>query len=88
MVGKAEHVYLTVDWIDDLLGSDLITTSTDQVIEGNVYVSEILANEVNARIFNDLLHFYKNVVLLGNNSAIECKYYIFYIFLILFMFQS
>lgn len=56
------------------MASDLITKSTNQVIESNVYVTEILATEVNARIFNDLLHFANNIVLLGEDSTIECEF--------------
>lgn len=66
-------MFLSVDRIDFLLASDLITISTDQAIKSNVYISEIVTTDVNARIFNDLLHFADNVVLLGTDSTIECE---------------
>lgn len=72
MTEMAEHEFLNVKSIDSLLSSDLITIATDQAIESNVYISQILTSDVNARIFNDLAHFAKNVVLLGSNSTIEC----------------
>lgn len=73
IVKKAENVFLSAVWLDSLLASDLITISTDQNIKSNVYISEIITTDVNARIFNDLLHFADNVVVLGNDSRIECE---------------
>lgn len=81
---KAENVFLSAVWIDSLLASDLITISTDQNIKSNVYISEIITSDVNARIFNDLLHFADNVVVLGNDSRIECEY-MFAIFVLIFI---
>lgn len=71
---KAEHTFLSVNRMDTLFVSELITKSTNQVIESNVYVSEILGTEVNARIFNDFAHFAHNVVVLGEDSTIECEF--------------
>lgn len=73
LVKKAENMFLSAVWIDSLVASDLLTISTDQTIKSNVYISDILTTNVNARIFNDLLHFADNIVLIGNNSRIECK---------------
>lgn len=78
-VEKIEHEHLSVDWINNLKTADLITMSTNQVIESNVYVSEILATEVSSRVFNDFLHFANTVVILGNDTTIECKFRYFFI---------
>lgn len=66
-------MFLSVNWIDSLLASNLITISTDQAIKSNVYISGIFTTDVNARIFNDLIHFADNVVMLEANSSIECE---------------
>lgn len=54
--------------------TELMTTSTDQIVESNVYISDILADEgINARVFNNMKHFAENVALLGRDNAIDCK---------------
>lgn len=64
---------LNISNIDDTLISNLITISTNQDINSNVFVTEILATNIKAQVFNDLSQFAKNVVLLGDNSVVDCK---------------
>lgn len=63
--------------IDDLNGhlpTELMTMSTNQTIESNVYITEILTSDANARIFNDMQYFADNIALIGQNNVIECRF--------------
>lgn len=52
--------------------ANLMTLGTDQVIDTNLFVKEILApGGVNAKIFNDYTDFAQNVALLGTNNVID-----------------
>lgn len=52
--------------------ANLMTLGTDQVIDSNLFVKEILApGGVNAKLFNDYKDFAHNVALLGSDNVID-----------------
>lgn len=58
--------------------SELMTLSTDQIVESNVFIPFIFADaDVHARVFNNMKHFANNVALLGQDNVIDGKYYYF-----------
>lgn len=65
---------MKVNNVDESSVNSMLTMSTDQDIDANAYISEILATNVNAQIFNDFSKFTNSVVLLASNSLIDCKY--------------
>ncbi|XP_055324263.1 uncharacterized protein LOC129578933 [Sitodiplosis mosellana] len=72
-------VYLLID--ETANGSfitDLMTLSTDQIVESNVYIPEIMTDgDVNARIFNNMKYFANNVALIGRDNAIDSRIKVF-----------
>lgn len=73
MLAKPSNVkFLNVNTANGFIVSDLMTTSTDQVITSDTYIDMILASAVNTRILNNMRHFADNVVLIGGDAVIEC----------------
>lgn len=62
--------------MDGLWASNFITISTDQIIKSNVFIPEIFATGVIARLINEIPRFEDRVVLLGQDNVIKCKPFI------------
>lgn len=58
--------------------SEFMTISTDQTITANTMISRIIAQaNIESKLFNNMRRFLDNVVLLGQENAIECMMTVF-----------
>lgn len=74
MNGQVTIKSLSTKSIDGIPTDNFMTVSTDQTIEANTMISRILSHDVEAKLFNNMKRFADNVVLLGRDNVIECKY--------------
>lgn len=51
-----------------------MTTESVQSIQSNIYVSQLFTDDFNAKIINNMKYFAENIVLMGHDNVIECKY--------------